>query len=73
MKSKRFVLRKSLIGKDTTIEVTFKDGKTATYNHDVVWEQVGEKIEALNCWAKYGNYTSTNNLPKFVRDLPKLV
>lgn len=73
MESKRFVLRKSLIGKDATIKVTFKDGKTATYNHDVVWKQVGSKIEALNCWAKYGNYTSTNNLPKFVRDLPNLV
>ena len=73
MESKRFVLRKSLIGKDKTIKVTFKDGKTATYNHDVVWKQVGSKIEGLNCWAKYGNYTSTNNLPKFVRDLPNLV
>jgi len=72
MQSKRFVLRKSLIGKNTLIKVTFKNGKTAQYNHDVVWEQVGEKISALPCWEKYGNYTSTNNLPKFVRDLKNL-
>jgi len=72
MKAKRFVLRKSLIGKNETIEVTFKDGKTAKYNHDVVFEQIRERIEKLPCWAKYGNYTSTNNLPAFVRALEKL-
>ena len=36
--SKRFVIRKSLIGKNTTINVEFKNGKTYTYNHDKVWE-----------------------------------
>ena len=35
LKSKRFVIRKSLIGKNQVIEVTFKNGKTATYNHDL--------------------------------------
>ena len=34
MKSKRFVVRKSLIGKNQVIEVTFKNGKIAKYNHD---------------------------------------
>ena len=36
LKSKRFVVRKSLIGKNQVIEVTFKNGKTAKYNHDEV-------------------------------------
>ena len=36
--SKRFVIRKSLIGKNTTINVEFKNGKTCTYNHDKVYE-----------------------------------
>ena len=35
--SKRFVVRKSLIGKNATINVEFKNGKTATYNHDKVF------------------------------------
>ena len=30
--SKRFVVRQSLIGKDETINVTFKNGNTVTYN-----------------------------------------
>jgi hypothetical protein len=34
LKSKRFVVRKSLIGKNQIIEVTFKNGKVAKYNHD---------------------------------------
>ena len=38
LKSKRFVVRKSLIGKNQIIEVTFKNGKVAKYNHDDVYE-----------------------------------
>jgi len=34
LNSKRFVLRQSLIGKNQTINVTFKNGKSVTYNHD---------------------------------------
>ena len=30
IKSKRFVVRQSLVGKNATVEVTFKNGKTAT-------------------------------------------
>ena len=34
LKSKRFVIRKSLIGKNQVIEFTNKKGNTITYNHD---------------------------------------
>ena len=33
LKSKRFVVRQSLIGKDTNVEVSFKNGKIITYSH----------------------------------------
>ena len=68
LKSKRFVVRKSLIGKNQVIEVTFKNGKTVTYNHDKVYSIMREKLEAMNCWAKYKSYTATNNLPTILRD-----
>ena len=35
---KRFVVRKSLIGKNTTINVEFRNGKKVSYNHDKVYE-----------------------------------
>jgi len=38
LKSKRFVVRKSLIGKNQIIEVTFSSGKIAKYNHDDAFE-----------------------------------
>tara|TARA_X000001388_G_scaffold50581_1_gene36569 strand:+ start:536 stop:763 length:228 start_codon:yes stop_codon:yes gene_type:complete len=66
--SKRFVVRKSLIGQDVTINVNFKNGKTVTYNHDKVYSIMREKLEAMNCWAKYKSYTATNNLPTILRD-----
>ena len=44
LNSKRFVLRQSLVGKNTTIEVTFKNGKTATYNHDKVFSLMKDKL-----------------------------
>ena len=68
IQSKRFVVRQSLIGKDATVEVTFKNGKTATYNHDKVFSIMKDKLEAMACWAKYKSYTSSNNLPLSVRN-----
>jgi hypothetical protein len=66
--SKRFVVRQSLVGKDTTVEVTFKNGKTATYNHDKVFNIMQDKLEAMNCWLKYKSYTSSNSIPVILRD-----
>jgi hypothetical protein len=68
LKSKRFVIRKSLIGKNQVIEVTFKNGKTATYNHDKVYELLKDKLEAMPCFIKYKSYTSSNSLPVAVRN-----
>ena len=38
LKSKRFVVRMSLVGKNQVIEFTNKKGETYTYNHDKVYE-----------------------------------
>ena len=68
IQSKRFVVRQSLIGKDTKIQVTFKNGNTVTYNHDKVFNIMKDKLEAMACWAKYKSYTASNNLPLAVRN-----
>ena len=68
IESKRFVVRQSLVGKNATINVTFKNGKTATYNHDKVFAIMRDKLEAMACWAKYKSYTASNNIPMMVRD-----
>jgi hypothetical protein len=66
--SKRFVIRKSLIGQNTTINVEFKNGKTYTYNHDKVWEIMKDKLETMNCFIKYKSYTSSTSVPVILRD-----
>tara|TARA_R110002020_G_scaffold165250_1_gene352621 strand:- start:352 stop:582 length:231 start_codon:yes stop_codon:yes gene_type:complete len=66
--SKRFVVRQSLVGKDATVEVTFKNGNTVTYNHDKVFSLMKDKLEAMNCWTKYKSYTATNNIPVVLRN-----
>ena len=68
MKSKRFVVRKSLIGKNQVIEFVTKKGKTVTYNHDKVFEIMKSTLESLPCWTKYKSYTATNNIPMICRD-----
>ena len=68
LKSKRFVVRKSLVGKNQVINVTFKNGNTVTYNHDKVFEIMKDKLETMNCWEKYKSYTSSNSLPVIVSD-----
>ena len=69
LKSKRFVVRKSLVGKNQLIEFTNKKGKTYTYNHDKVFEVMKSKLETLPCWEKYKSYTASNNIPKVCRDI----
>ena len=69
MKSKRFVVRKSLIGKNQIIEVTFKNGNVAKYNHDDAYNAMKSKLEKMNCWEKYKSYTSSSSMPVVTREL----
>tara|TARA_R110002033_G_scaffold167478_1_gene206639 strand:- start:299 stop:541 length:243 start_codon:yes stop_codon:yes gene_type:complete len=69
LESKRFVVRKSLIGKNTIVNVTFSNGKIAKYNHDDAFEVMKEKLEKMNCWEKYKSYTSSSSIPVSVRSV----
>ena len=73
LNSKRFVVRQSLIGKDETINVTFKNGNTVTYNHDKVFAIMKDSLEAMPCWLKYKSYTASNNVPKVIRETEAIV
>ena len=67
LKSKRFVVRKSLINTNTIITFINKKGKSITYNHDVVYTTNKDRFDNMNCFKKYKSYTCTNNLPTFAR------
>ena len=68
LQSKRFVVRKSLIGNPTIIQVTFKNGKKYKYNHDKVYEIMKDKLNNMNCFEKYKSYTSSTSVPVILRD-----
>ena len=67
LKSKRFVVRKSLVGKNQVIEFTNKKGDTYKYNHDKVYSILKNHLETLACFEKYKSYTATNNIPTALR------
>ena len=69
LKTKRFVVRKSLIGKNVTFSFTNKKGVNVTYNHDKVYNIMKSKLETLPCWEKYKSYTATNNIPLVCRNV----
>lgn len=71
--TKRFVIRKALIGTNTVITFTTNKGNEVTYNHDKVYEANKDRFEMMPCFAKYKSYTNTNNLPSFVRSMKELV
>ena len=71
--SKRFVLRKSIIGKNAIITVNFKNGKTVTYSHDKAFTLMQSALEAMPCWAKYKSYTASNNIPKVLRETEAVI
>ncbi len=67
--TKRFVIRKTLIGTNTIITFVTKKGDTVSYSHDDVYNAHKSRFDAMNCFAKYKSYTNTNAMPAFCRDL----
>ena len=67
LKMKRFVVRKSLIGKNQIITFTNKKGDEITYNHDIVFAIMKDTLTKLPCWEKYKSYTATNNIQLICR------
>ena len=65
----RFIISKSLIGKNTIITFKNNKGDDCTYNHDKVYNTLKDRFEAMPCFQKYKSYTNSNNLPKFVREI----
>ena len=68
LKSKRFVIRKSLLNTNTIIEFTNSKNVTFTYNHDKAYSIMKNKLENMPCFIKYKSYTATNNIPVVLRN-----
>ena len=71
--TKRFVIRKTLIGKNTIITFVNKKQEKVSYNHDEVYNTHKDKFDNMNCFEKYKSYTNSNCVPKFCRDLQTIV
>ena len=67
--TKRFVISKSLIGKNTIITFINKKQENVSYNHDEVYNTHKEKFDSMNCFQKYKSYTNSNAVPAFCRNL----
>ena len=67
--TRRFVIRKSLIGKNAIITFTNKKGEIISYDHDVVYLAHQSRFDEMNCFTKYKSYTNSNAMPAFCRDL----
>ena len=73
LETKRFVIRKSLIGKNTVITFTNKKQEKVSYFHDEVYNTHKERFESMNCFQKYKSYTNSNCVPSFCRDLQTIM
>ena len=67
VESKRFVIRKSLVGKNQVINFTNKKGVVVKYNHDIAYNIMKENLEKLACFINNKSYTATNNIPTILR------
>ena len=70
--TKRFVIRKSLIGTNTVITFTNNKDITFTYDHDEVYSTFQEKFESMKCFQQYKSYTNSNTVPAFARNLAEI-
>ena len=64
--TKRFVIRKSLLGTNTIIEFTNKKGETYEYDHDEIFSKNQERFLSMACFNEYGSYTNSNKIPNWV-------
>ena len=64
---RNFILSKSFQGKGKIILIK-SDSVSIKYNHDDVLDSVDDKITSLPCWEKYGYYTKTQGVPKFINN-----
>ena len=71
--SKRFVIRKNLVGQGIIIKYTNYDGKVCDYDHDKVYYGNQERFDSMTCFKKYKIYTQSFNLTKFVRDMKSYI
>ena len=65
----RFIISKTLIGKNAIISFKNNKGIDITYDHDKVYTTLQTKFDSMPCFAKYNSYTNSNNLPLFVRTI----
>ena len=70
--TKRFVIRKSLIGTNSIITFTNSKKQTYTYDHDEIYSTFQEKFESMACFQEYKSYTNSNIVPKFCRELSEV-
>jgi len=70
--TKRFVIRKSLIGTNSVITFTNKKDITFTYDHDEIYSTFQEKFESMKCFQQYKSYTNSNTVPAFARNLAEI-
>ena len=65
--TKRFVIRKSLIGENKIITFTNNKKETFTYDHDEVFANNQERLLSMSCFNEYGSYTNSNKIPNWVK------
>ena len=70
--TKRFVIRKSLLGTNSIITFTNSKKQTYTYDHDEIYSTYQEKFESMPCFQEYKSYTNSNIVPKFCRELSEV-
>jgi len=71
--TKRFVIRKSLLGTNTIITFTNKKGYKFTYDHDEIYSTFQEKFESMPYFQQYKSYTNSNTVPKFCREYSEIL
>ena len=70
--TKRFVIRKSLLGTNTVITFTNNKDITFTYDHDEIYSTYQQKFEEMQCFQNYKSYTNSTTVPKFCRELSEI-
>jgi hypothetical protein len=70
--TKRFVIRKSLLGNNTVITFTNNKNITFTYDHDEIYSTFQEKFESMPCFQEYKSLSPSRSEEHTCRELSEI-
>jgi hypothetical protein len=71
--SNYFFIKRNRLNQNLIVQFKDKNGIIWRYDHDLVYENLKNHFDTMNCFIKKNEYTSTSSVPRYVQELDCVV